>query len=125
MSVRRTEDPDVWAPLIERVTFQVAYRQLGMVALYVPIDVAAQAIDILCSEKGMGNWKWLLKDRMLVWENVPVNGALYIHMYVFGGKIRRKNTVFVRQGFWRMYVIEAGLRVLDESIVYKILNALW
>jgi hypothetical protein len=122
MSVRRSEDPEVWAPLIERIVFQVAYRQLGMVALHVPIDVAVQAIDKLCKEKGMGSWKWLLKGRALVWEDVPIDGALYIHMYVFGSRLRRQNTVFVRQGFWRMYVIEAGLRLLDESIVGKILD---
>ena len=124
MSVRRTEDPVVWSKVIEKIVFQVAYRQLGIVALYVPIDVTAKAIDILCREKGMGSWKWLLTGRSLVWEDVPVNEALYIHIYVFGSKHRRKNTVFVRQGFWRMYFIEAGLRLFDESIVGRIIARL-
>ena len=124
MSVVRTEDPNVWAPLIKRITFQVAYRQLGMVALYCPIDVAVKAIDILCSTEGMGRWKWLLEGRAIVWEDVPVNGALYIHIYVFGGKLRRKNTVFVRQGFWRMYTIEAGLRLFDQTLVGRIIARL-
>ncbi|MEM2498208.1 MAG: hypothetical protein QXR81_07535 [Candidatus Nezhaarchaeales archaeon] len=122
MSVRRSEDPRVWAPLFERVVWQIAYRQLGMCALYCPIDVAAEAIDILCREKGMGDWKWLLTGRALVWEDVPVDEALRIHMYAFGGKTRRKNTVLVRQGFWRMYFIEAGLRLFNESIVGRILE---
>ena len=124
MNVERSEDPKVWAPVIERITFQVAYRQLGIVALYVPIDVAAQAIDMLCTSKGMGDWKWLLEGRALVWENVPIDSAIRVHMYVFGGKTRRKNTVFVRQGFWRMYFIEAGLRLFDESIVGRIIAKL-
>jgi len=120
LSVRRSEDPNVWAPLIKKVTFQVAYRQLGMVALYCPIDVAVKAIDILCSTENMGRWKWLLEGRAIVWEDVPVDSALYIHIYVFGGKRRRKNTVFVRQGFWRMYTIEAFLRLLNESTIGRI-----
>lgn len=124
MSTRRSENPEVWAPLIERIIWQVSYRQLGMVALYCPIDVAAQAIDILSKEKGMGDWKWLLEGRALVWQNVPVDSALLVHIYVFGGKTRRKNTVFVRQGFWRMWFIEAGLRLFDESIVGRILARL-
>ena len=120
----RSEDPEVWAPLIERVMWQVAYRQLGMVALYVPIDVAVKAIDILTKTKNMGRWKWLLKGRAIVWEDVPIDSALKVHVYVFGSKHRRKNTVFVRQGFWRMYFIEAGLRLFDESIVGKIISML-
>ena len=124
MSVRRSEDPYVWAPLIRKVTWQIAYRQLGMCALHCPIDVAVRAIDILCREEGMGNWRWLLTNRAIVWQDVPIDGALYIHVYVFGSRRRRQNTVFVRQGWWRMYIVEAGLRLFDESIVGKILARL-
>jgi hypothetical protein len=121
MSVRRTEEPEIWADVIKKIVFQTAYRQLGIVSLYCPIDVAAQAIDIL-SSGGMGKWRWLIENRVLVWEEVPVDSALFIHLYVFGGKLRRKNTVFVRQGFWRMYFVEAGLRLFDKSIVGRILS---
>jgi hypothetical protein len=120
MSVERSEKPEDWVPIFERIVWQVSYRQLGIVALYCPIDVSAKAIDILC-RRGYGNWKWLLENRVLVWENVPVNNALKIHMYVFGSSIRRRNTVLVRQGFWRCYVIEVGLRLFDESLVGRII----
>jgi hypothetical protein len=121
LSARRSEDPEVWKPIIDRVMFQVAYRQLGMVALYCPIDVAAQAIDMLCKE-GKGSWKWLLEGRVLVWDNVPIDSALTIHLYVLGGKARRKNTVFIRQGFWRMYVVESALSVFNRSVAGKLLS---
>jgi hypothetical protein len=117
----RSEDPLAWAPIVERIVFQVFYRQLGMVAIHCPIDVAAKAIDYLAREKGYGKWKWLLEGRALVWFDIPVDSALKIHAYVFGSKLRRQNTVFVRQGFWRMYVIEVGLRIFDESIVGRLL----
>lgn len=123
LSVERSENPEDWVPIISRILWQVAYRQLGMVALYCNIDVAAQAIDMLCQE-GNGSWRWLLEGRALVWEDVPVNNALKIHMYVFGGKLRGKNTVFVRQGFWRMYVLETGLSIFDRSIFGRILAML-
>lgn len=112
----RSLDPNIWAPIIERVLFQVCYRQLGMVALYCPIDVSIKAIDKLCKEKGMGSWKWLLQDRVIVWENVPVDSAMKIHLYVFGGAWRKKNTVFVRQGFWRMYVLESRLLAINSVL---------
>ena len=35
-------------------------------------------------------------------------------VYVFGSKIRQKNTVFVRIGWWKMYVIEAVLATLGK-----------
>jgi hypothetical protein len=118
-----SKNPEDWKPIIDRAMFQVAYRQLGMVALYTGIDVAAAAIDLLAKE-GKGSWKWLLTGRALVWEDVPVDHAMKIHVYAFGGKERRKNTVFVRQGWWRMYFIEAGLRLFDETIAGRLLSAI-
>lgn len=120
LALERSEKPEDWVPVIERVTFQVAYRQLGTCALYVPIDVAIKAIDILC-KRGMGSWRYLLEDRAIVWEDVPTNHALKTHLYVFGGKSRRKNTVFVRQGFWRMYFIESTIRTFDKTVIGRLL----
>jgi len=118
--VYRSEDPEDWKPIIARILFQVAYRQLGIVALYCDINVAAKSIDMLCKE-GYGKWAWLLEGRALVWEDAPIDGALRVHLYVFGGKARRKNTVFVRQGFWRMYFLETSLRTFNETILGRIL----
>lgn len=121
IGVERSEAPEDWAPVIERIIFQAAYRQLGAVALYCPIDVAVASIDLLAKTKGMGSWRWLLENRALVWDDVPVDKALKVHLYVFGGKERRRNVVFIRQGFWRMYVIETGLRAFDKTIPGRIL----
>jgi len=120
VSVEVSKKPEDWVPIIERIVWQVFYRQLGIVAIHCDIKVAAKAIDILC-QKGYGNWKWLLEGRALVWQNIPINHAARVHAYVFGGKIRGANTVLVRQGFWRMYVIEAGLKVFDKSALGRIL----
>jgi len=108
----KSKNPEDWAPIVERVVFQVFYRSLGIVSLPVGMDVVSKAIDIL-SKKGIGTWKWLTTDRVLVWEGIPVNSALKVHCYVFGAKYRGKNTVLVRQGFWRMYFFEFSLRTLD------------
>jgi len=121
LGVERSEAPEDWAPIIERIIFQVAYRQLGIVALYCPIDVAVASIDMLSKTKGMGSWRWLLENRAIVWEEVPVDGALKVHLYVFGGKKRRKNSVFVRQGFFRMYFFEMTLSAFDETVIGRIL----
>jgi hypothetical protein len=115
-----SRNPEDWAPIIERIVFQVFYRQLGIVSVHCGISVAAQAIDMLC-KKGYGSWKWLLQDRVLVWWDIPVNGAAKVHAYVFGGKIRDQNTVLVRQGFWRMYFLESSLRTFNETILGRIL----
>ena len=122
--VEFSRDPKDWAPVVERVTFQWFYRQLGVVNLPMGIDVISQAIDILVKEKGMGSWRWLLEGRTLVWEGVPVNGVAKVHAYVFGGKRRKKNTVFVRQGFWKFYAIETALKVVNKSLVGRTLARL-
>ena len=95
-----------------------------MVNLPMGIDVISQAIDILVKEKGMGSWRWLLEGRTLVWEGVPVNGVAKVNAYVFGGKRRKKNTVFVRQGFWKFYAIETALKVVNKSLVGRTLARL-
>lgn len=122
--VEFSRDPKDWAPVVERVTFQWFYRQLGMVNLPMGIDVISQAIDILVKEKEMGSWRWLLEGRTLVWEGVPVNGVAKVNAYVFGGKRRKKNTVFVRQGFWKFYAIETALKVVNKSLVGRTLARL-
>jgi hypothetical protein len=95
-----------------------------MCALPCDIKVAVPAIDILCKEEGIGKWSWLLENRVVLWEDVPVDGAFKVNIYVFGSPVRGKNTVLARQGFWRMYFFELGLRVLDVSIIGRILAKL-
>ena len=116
-SVKVSEDPRAWAEMIKRVSFVVAYRQLGMVALHCPLKIAVEAIKLLVKE-GYGRFDWLIPGRVGVWRRVPVpdakNPALVIDVYVFGSKIRQKNTVFVRIGWWKMYVIEAVLATLGK-----------
>jgi|GEM_PF-5558216 len=122
MSIEVSQDPIAWANIIERILFQVFYRNLGMVSLHVPIKVAVQSIDYLVRTKGYGDWKWLLTNRALVWENVPIDSVMKIHIYVFGSKLRQQNTVLVRQGFWRLWFIETGLRLFDETLVGRIIS---
>lgn len=119
MVVEVSRDPEAWAPIFRRILHQVFYRQLGIVVIPCPFSVAWRSIDVL-SREGLGRWKWLLTNRALVWEEIPIDHAAKIHVYVFGGKKRDKNTVLIRQGFWRMYFIEAGLRLFDESIIGKV-----
>lgn len=119
-----SRDPKDWAPVVERVTFQWFYRQLGAVNLPMGINIISRAIDILVKEKGMGSWHWLREGQVLVWEDVPVDHVARVHAYVFGGKRRKKNTVFVRQGFWKMYAIETTLNVFDRSLVGRTLARL-
>ncbi|RLG77365.1 MAG: hypothetical protein DRO12_02495 [Thermoprotei archaeon] len=114
--------PEDWAPIVKSVLFQVFYRQLGIVALPQGISVISKAIDWLCKEEGMGKWRWLLDDRVLVWEDVPIGKAMKIDLYAFGGKMRNMNTVFVRIGFWKMYVIESMLTTLNKGIVGSMLK---
>ena len=107
--------------MVERVIFQWFYRQLGMVNLPMGIEVISEAIDILVNEKGYGSWRWLVEGRVLVWEDVPIDGVGRVNAYVFGGKNRQKNSVFARQGFWKMYTIETVLRTFDRTILGRVL----
>ena len=127
-SVKVSRDPEAWKNIIKKVTFQVAYRQLGMVSLHCPLKVAVQAINLL-SKEGYGHFRWLIPGRIGVWRNVPIGDpkkpALIIDIYVLGSKIRQKNTVFIRVGWWKMYVIEAVLATIGsiQESMYRILGA--
>lgn len=114
--VERSEKPEDWIEPIKRVIWQLSYRVLGQVSLYCPIDVAVGAIDTL-SKLGMGEWKWLIKDRVIIWFDIPINHAMKMHAYVYGSKLRRKNTVFTRVGWWRMYFIESLLTRINKVFV--------
>jgi hypothetical protein len=50
-----------------------------------------------------------------------VDGAFKVNIYVFGSPVRGKNTVLARQGWWRLNFFELGLRILDTSIIGRIL----
>jgi hypothetical protein len=123
LAVEVSKDPEVWKPIVERIVFQVFYRQLGIVAIPAGIDTVVKAIDLLCKE-GKGSWRWLVQDRIIVWENVPIDKAMKVHCYVYGGKTRQKNTVFTRVGFWRCYVIETTLRTFGKTLAGRILARL-
>lgn len=126
-SVYVSKDPNDWKEIIKRATYQVAYRQLGMVSLHVPLNVAVQSIRLLVKD-GYGRFRWLIPGRVGLWENVPVvspdKPAIRINIYVFGSKIRQKNTVFVRVGWWKMYVIDAVLMTIGmlQQSMYKVLG---
>lgn len=116
-----SENPRDWAPIVEKISFQAFYRQLGMVSLPQGIKVISQAIDILTKEKGLGKWTWLLENRVLLWEDIPIDGAVRYHAYVWGSGLRQENTVFTRLGWWRMYFFETALRTFDKTIIGRII----
>lgn len=119
MPEEKSKDPADWAPIVERAVWQVMYRQLGIVSLPQGIDIISKAIDILCKEKKYGSWEWLLDDRVLLWKDIPVNGAMKVHTYVYGSKLRQRNSVFTRVSFYRMYFFELGMLTLNRAITYR------
>lgn len=119
--VEFSRDPEVWVPIVKRVTLQWFYRNLGMVSLPMGMEVISQSIDILCKREGMGSWEWLLEGRALAWRNVPIDNAAKIDAYVVGSKRRQKNVLFVRNQFWKMWFMQSALSTLDKSIPGRIL----
>ena len=111
---------EYWKPVFERIIFQIFYRQLGIVSVPCPFNIAASSINLLCKE-GYGNWRWLLDDRIILWQDIPIDHATKVHAYVFGSKLRQQNTCLVRQGWWRMYVTEGLLSTFNVSILGRIL----
>lgn len=120
MLIEKSKDPADWAPIVERAVWQVTYRQLGIVSLPQGIDIISKAIDILCREKKYGSWEWLLDGRVLLWKDIPVNGAMKVHTYVYGSKLRQRNSVFTRVGFFRMYFFELSMLTLNQA--YKVVR---
>ena len=98
-----------WVPVADQLVLQAYYRTLGMVSMHAPIDQVYQAVQEISKTKRGGDIHWVpnLEGRVARWDNLEVYPGITTSLYVLGSPIRRKNTVYIRVGFWQSYILRA------------------
>lgn len=106
-----------WIPVCDALVLQAYYRVLSFVSIHAPIDEVYQAIKHLAETKRGGDVYWahpLLEGRVARWDGLEVYPDIKMSLWVFGSKLRRKNTVYARVGWWNFYLISTFGRTLKE-----------
>ena len=98
-----------WGSIVQRVTFQVYYRVLGSVSIHAPIDEIYKVAQGL-SEKMGGTVYWVVPGRVFRWDGAQVDHTITENVWVFGSTIRRRNTAFLRVGWWTLTLFTETLK---------------
>jgi len=104
-----------WGSIVERVTFQVYYRVLGMVSIHVPIDEAFTVCQGLTEKRG-GSVYWVVPKSVFRWDGVQVDHGVKENIWVIGSTIRRRNTAFIRVGWWTLTLFTEALRTRAKRL---------
>lgn len=100
---------DKWGSIVQRVTFQVFYRVLGMVSIHAPIDEIYETCQSLTETMG-GSVYWIVPGSVFRWDGVHVDHTVKQNIWILGSKLRRKNTAFVRVGWWTLTLFTETLK---------------
>jgi len=108
--MNQVESPAVakWRKLVENAVLTSYYRILSFVSLQCPIGEAYETCVWLSENTPYGGTVYyLIPERLFIWEEVVVNqnpeNPITMVLRVFGSPIRKRNTVFVRAGWYFMY----------------------
>ncbi|MEM3656760.1 MAG: hypothetical protein QXP58_09650 [Thermoprotei archaeon] len=103
--------------LIAQAIFQMYYRVLGMVSLHFGITETYNAMNALTSIYG-GTLSYVVPGRVIAWNNLFVApeyaDSPTMSIWAFGSSIRQLNTVFVRKGFWTLYLPSSVTRFSES-----------
>ena len=102
-----SEDYTKWVPVAEALLIQAYYRTLGMVSMHAGINDIYKALEEISARRG-GTLIWKLEGRVARWDDLEVFPGIKMSIYIIGGALRQKNTVYVRVGFWQSYLLRAG-----------------
>jgi len=103
-----------WVPVVDRLLFQCYYRVLSFISIHAPVDEVVKAAQYLAVEKRKGKVYWVIEGRVARWDNVEVFPGITMTVWIFGSKIRRKNTVMARRGWWALYLFDTYVKALAK-----------
>lgn len=101
-----------WIPVVDSLLLQCYYRVLSFISIHAPIDEVFKAARYLAREKRGGKVFWVVPDRVARWDNVEVFPGITMTVWIFGSKIRRKNTVMARRGWWALYLFDPFVKTM-------------
>jgi hypothetical protein len=101
-------DENAYQDIIDRAVFQVYYRQLGTVALHFGVNTSFPACQYLADRSRGGKVSWVVPGAFGQWDGLQVtpgySDSPLMSLWFFGSAYLQKNTVFVRKGFWTLYL---------------------
>ncbi len=111
------ESFEKWIPVADALVLQAYYRVLSFVSMHAPIDEVFLAIQEIAKTKRGGDVYWLpnLKGRVARWDGFEVYPGIQMSLWVFGSSLRRKNTVYVRVGWYTLEIFTATLRMRAQA----------
>ena len=103
-----------WGTLVERLLIPTYYRIFSFTSIHAPMTEISIVCDYLSKNTAMGGTiTWNIPGRLFTWNNLVINQnsnyPVTMNVRVFGSGLRQKNTVFVRIGWWKAYVVDAAL----------------
>jgi len=98
-----------WGSIVERITFQVYYRVMGMVSVHAPIDEVYKVCQGLIEKKG-GTVYWVIPKSVFRWDGVQVDHGVTENIWIVGSAMRRRNSAFIRVGWWTLTLFTETLR---------------
>jgi hypothetical protein len=112
MVMKMTEPWTRWVPVVERLLWQCYYRILSFVSFPAPVDEVFLAAEFLSTRDLFplgGSVKWVVPDRIFVWDEVEFSPGLMMDVWFMGSALRRKNTAMARGQWWKLYLYVAAL----------------
>lgn len=95
-----------WVPVIEKLLWQCFYRILSFISFPAPVDESFEAArDLSVQLGGKVYWVHGLDGRVFRWDDVEFSPGLKMSVWFAGSKVRRKNTVMIRRGWYTFYVL--------------------
>jgi len=107
---------DKWGSVVQRVTFQVYYRVMGVVSIHAPIDEVYTVCQVLTEKMG-GSVYWVVPKSVFRWDGVQVDHGVTQNIWVFGSVVRRRNVVFLRVGWWTLTLFTEALKTRAKRLV--------
>ncbi len=100
---------DRWVDLVDRLTFQVFYRTLGIVSIHAPFREVVPAVLTLSQGRRGGEVRSVIPGRLAIWLDLNVNpevpGGVLMSLWILRSAIGDKNVAFIRTGFWANYTL--------------------
>ena len=115
--IRVAEEWEKAVYVIDSLVVQCYYRVLSFISFHFGIDDAFRAAQYLAETKRGGTVYWVVERAGIArWDDVEVFPGIRITIWLFGSKLRRKNTVMARRGWWALYLWDVNVKRLARVL---------
>jgi hypothetical protein len=107
-----------WVPILDGLVFQAYYRVLSFVSIHAPVSEVYEAARHLAETKRGGEVYWVVEGRVARWDGLDVSPpyGVTMNVWLFGAKLRGKNTVLARRGWWSLYLFDPLVKSLAATL---------